>query len=262
MRVWALEPVAALQPQSAGTSAPARKAVSPAVATQPLAWIDRPATQWPQVVLGNELTLTDRHVTGLTSFLVQTEDGVRALSSVALLDPRLPLRQRIPIGGFPPPANPTPLEILKTKMLTWTMKGPAAKTILNVETVQGWKVDKGRHAVALILKPTSKYPTALLKVRVTPPKLGERVYIVACASGDPNCAQAVYPGTIENEKSSNNGPVDEFGVKVAEGTPEIFGAPVIDDAGFVVGVTSSGTWLAMTPTSVTCIPVGIVLSIH
>ena len=51
-RLWALEPVAPLQPPSAKTAPASAKNITPA-AKAPIAWIDKPAAQWPRIVLGN-----------------------------------------------------------------------------------------------------------------------------------------------------------------------------------------------------------------
>ena len=79
------------------------------------------------------------------------------------------------------------MEVLKTKMQSWTMSVPGTKQTLHVATVDGWGNDSGRAAISAVLEDTKSLPVAVLTLRSTPLKLLDRVYVIGCADVTQQC---------------------------------------------------------------------------
>jgi hypothetical protein len=181
------------------------------------------------------------------------------MTSLILLDPvvAFPGRER-PKYSPTAPRPPTVLEVLKTKMQSWTMSVPGAKEALHVATIDGWKNDSGRMAVSAVLENVKSLPVAVLQPRSTPLKLGDHVYVIGCSGVARQCRQSVYTAKVSSGDSAVvGGPWRSIGLTIEEGAPKLFGAAVIDDAGFAACIVSTGT---LSGSQTTCVPIERVLS--
>lgn len=188
-------------------------------------WVALPHEQWPQLVLTNAAKFRGHSpLSGASGFLVRGEGGeILAATARHLLGEN---------GGVEPEVT---LAELDASFQSWvmyprTMPDRAIKLLGSASRTDG---PTNNDWVLLKVAAATTYAHAL-RLRRTPVSVGERVHLVGVSYAEPNVAQKVYSGVV-----TARGFGDRFRFDI---TPHVdirgfSGAPVLDDAGLVVGVT-------------------------
>lgn len=200
-------------------------------------WTLKPQDEWPQIALTNNIQYKngDRYIHSSftyagTGFLINTgTDTLAATAKHILLIARNKKTNAVSINK---------------DLLLWSMKSKknyADSVVINklinddtAEIIEGSKSSiLERDILVMSVKKISKniHP---LKLRYTSPKIGEKVYLLACPYANSACT--VNEGTV----------IGKYGLDIIINTtqpplPGASGAPVIDANGYLVGVFSSIT---------------------
>lgn len=236
-REWALRPLTepfAIAPPAAKPGnlkpvapepVPAAKLMKPEPGKQisPSPLLARPLSQWPQIVMENEITVAGEAKRRITSFLVETAKGIVAVSAVP--DQTHPKDRGI--------AN------FQRRMSAWKMWSPEEpKRVMTVASIVTANAPNSQYGVAVALAPMKgKLPVHPLKPG-TPPRVGSRVFVVACTWSSSGCAQGVIEGKIAFEFNPTGSTVHSYavGIMARLERADLAGAPVLDEDGNVVAV--------------------------
>ena len=205
-------------PESAGETPGADNRVAEA-------WVSRPVTEWPQLVLTNHAEFNGHSsLQGASSFLIRTnDDRILAATAAHLIGPA---------GGVEPeiPINQLALRIQSWKMFPRTAREDALEVIsLGTQAFDDEHLDW----LVLSIKERDPLPAFPLQMRQKPVEVGESVFLIGCPYAESDCRQNVYTGTITERAFGDRfrydiePPVDIRGFS---------GAPIIDQKGYVVGV--------------------------
>ncbi|MGZ8829610.1 MAG: hypothetical protein ACXW2Q_04455, partial [Thermoanaerobaculia bacterium] len=147
--------------------------------SQSEAWVPGVGEEWPPIVMRSSLMLNDgTEYNNFHSFLVETPDGVRAISALRQLDIHVPQ-----YGAL----EALPLAQLRSKLASWTMAAPSAPgnrlTVASIEPIalRDQPFSPIRGAVLKLGPTAAALPVQILKIRSTPTKLRDRAYVVGCA---------------------------------------------------------------------------------
>jgi hypothetical protein len=197
-------------------------AATRAAAKEP--WVEAAPAQWPQIVLTNHATFRGHSaLRGASSFLVRTADG-RVLGATA--------KHLIgDAGGVEPPVRLTDLD---RDLESWAVfPRTAGESAIELGRLA---IDAGNERahdwLLMSVKTAQELPARPLRMRETPVREGETVYLIGVPYSEPESAQNVYAGVVAERKRDRfrytlNPPVDLRGFS---------GAPIVDADGRVVGV--------------------------
>lgn len=196
------------------------------------------ATATSAILLRNDLRLTDgREVKGFNSFLVDTGNGVVAISAVNLLD----TPQQYSTTTI---YNPIHVAELRALLSSWTMFAPSApQRVVSVASVQPRTIGDERgtslRGVVLTLKPAQP-PVHALKPRMTPIVRHERAHVIGCRTSGSTCTEAAYVVELHGTQAYTP---DGHGIAPLEFRDDVdwhdfIGSPVIDEDGLAIGVIS------------------------
>jgi len=191
----------------------------------PEPWSSKPPPQWPQIVLTNEASFRERTpLRGASAFLVEEDGQIFGATAQHLLGEN---------GGVKPEA---PARELDSLLVSW---------ILHPRTMQDRSVkvaglgakprsDRNYDWLLLRLAPANgALPATPLHLRASPVAVGESVHLIGVSYAEPNVAQKVYSGNVTERRYG-----DRFRYSIS---PHVdirgfSGAPIVDDAGLLVGV--------------------------
>jgi S1-C subfamily serine protease len=191
----------------------------------PEAWIKKPPSDWPQMVLTNEASF-DGHTPlqgGSAFFIRAAHDQVLAVTAKHLLGEG---------GGVEPPVATKELHkaLRSWRVFPRTMPQTAA----DLGVLDGKGVDlPGCDWLLLKVKTASdQLPAYPLRARPQPVRVGEKVCLVGCPYTEPKAKQNVYVGKVTERK------FDRFRYDIS---PPVrlngfSGSPILDRHGNVVGV--------------------------
>ena len=190
----------------------------------PEPWAALPHEQWPQIVLTNWAKFkghTPLH--GASGFLLRNESGeVLAATAKHLLGEN---------GGVEPEVT---LADLEGSIDLWVMH-PRTLPEHGIRLLGSASLTQAPPNNDWLLLRVEGPPTHAtpLRIRRTPVKVGERVHLVGVSYAEPTVAQKVYSGVV-----TARGYQDRFRYDI---TPHVdivgfSGAPIVDDAGLLVGV--------------------------
>jgi hypothetical protein len=206
---------------------PPGDAGSPPEAALPVEpWMSQPAEQWPQFVLTNSARFKNSTpLAGASAFLVKAPGGkVFAATARHLLGEN---------GGVEPPVPRSKLD------------GQLEKWILFPRTARSHVVEVGSFPISLpeksqddwlllsVKEAKGELPATPLKLRRKPVAIGERVHLVGVAYAEPTVRQKVYTGKVTQR---GHGTRFRYDIDPPVNIQGFSGAPIIDDAGYVVGV--------------------------
>jgi len=189
-------------------------------------WMAQPAAQWPQFVLTNEAKFKgSTALEGASAFLVQARSGkVFAATARHLLGEN---------GGVEPAVPRSKLDGLLEK---WTLFPRTARTqIVEVAPFPMSLPEKSQDDWLLLsVKNTAaELPATPLKLRRKPVAIGERVHLIGVAYAEPTVRQKVYTGKVTQR---GYGTSFRYDIDPPVNIQGFSGAPIVDDAGYVVGV--------------------------
>jgi hypothetical protein len=207
---------------------PATKLMKPEPGKQigsPSPLLARPRSQWPQIVMENEITIAGEAKRRITSFLVETAKGIVAVSAV------------------PDQTNPKDRGItnLQRRMSAWKMWSPEEpKRVMSVASiVTADNAPRNQYGVAVALAPMKgKLPVHPLKPGRSRLSLGSRVFVVACTWSSSGCSQSVIEGEIAFESTRTGTTLHTYavGIMARLERADLAGAAVLDEDGNVVAV--------------------------
>jgi hypothetical protein len=191
----------------------------------PEPWASQSPTQWPQIVLTNQASFRQRTpLRGASAFLIEADGRTLGATAQHLLGEN---------GGVQPEA---PARELDSLLESWTLH---PRTMLDRSVrVAGLGAmpgnDKSYDWLLLRLAPTSAaLPATPLHLRAAPVSVGESVHLIGVSYAEPTVTQKVYSGKVTERRYG-----DRFRYSIS---PHVdirgfSGAPIVDDAGLVVGV--------------------------
>ena len=205
--------------QGAAIASPA----APAEVLEPAGWAAKPQDQWPQIVMTNDASFNGHTpLRGASSFLIRWSSGeILAATAQHLLGEN---------GGVEPQVT---LAQLDSSLKSWIMyprtrpdravRILGSASISNPPALSDW---------VLLHVDTKSSKVQPLTLRKTPVKVGERVHLIGVTYAEPDVMQKVYTGTVTARAR------DRFRYDIA---PHVdirgfSGAPIVDDAGHLVGV--------------------------
>jgi hypothetical protein len=223
--------IAALKAQlsaSAGGGASTKEAAT-LPATGKEAWISKPAAQWPQIHLKNEVKLTgNRSMNGASASLIKLDDGrLLAVTARHLIGPD---------GGIDPAI---PLAQLDSSIQSWILSTyAAAQPQIRLGKLATKLEDEGLHDCLIFnAAEIGKLPGLALRPRTEPLKEGDKLYLLGCPYDQTPYRQNAYGGSVIgiNEGGKNDGTID-FKLEAQVVTRGFSGAPVIDENGHFAGI--------------------------
>lgn len=193
----------------------------------PVAWIGKPAAQWPQIVLTNDASFRGGHsaLKGASAFLLRTQDG-RVLGATA--------RHLIgEAGGVQPEIH---LQDLDQVLQSWRMHPRTRpRDAIAMQRIAVPGLDRP-DLDWLLLTPADAaqlHGVEPLQVRRRPIAVGETVHLIGCPYSAPRCAQQVYTGRVVERMDGN---LFRYEFKPYVNLTGFSGAPLIDAQGHLVGV--------------------------
>lgn len=189
----------------------------------PEPWAASPHDQWPQIVLTNVATFKGHTpLNGASGFLIRSSTGVILAATARHL-----LGEN---GGVEPEVT---LAELDSSFESWVMH-PRTKEEHFIRLLGSASLTASPRDNDWLLLRVEGTPTVAepLRIRQNPVKVGERVHLVGVSYAEPTVAQKVYTGAV----TARSG--DRFRYDI---TPHVdirgfSGAPILDDAGSLVGV--------------------------
>jgi hypothetical protein len=191
----------------------------------PETWIKKPTSDWPQIVLTNEV-MFDGHtpLRGGSAFLIRTaDDRILAATAKHLLGAG---------GGVEPPVSPKELrEVLQS----WRVF-PRTVSQIAVELApldeKGVDLPDCDWLLLKVKSASDRLPGHPLRARSQPVRVGEKVYLLGCPYTEPKAKQNVYIGKVTERKFDRfrydlDPPVRLNGFS---------GAPIVDRRGYLVGI--------------------------
>lgn len=189
-------------------------------------WAKLPPDQWPQMVLTNRAAFKHRtSLQGASAFLLQGDSGtVYAATANHLLGEN---------GGVKPEV---PRASLDSELLSWELfpRTEPAKIHRVAGLASHAPVSPGNDWLILrFAERPERLPATPMHLRATPVKVGEQVHLIGVPYSEPTRPQNVYTGKVtargfgDRFRYNLSPPVDIRGFS---------GAPIVDDAGLVVGV--------------------------
>lgn len=236
-RRWAAEqPARSFVTSNEAKSSPANASALRKVPESSTSWIAAGAANWPPILLVSDVTLQDGTSQHPAAFLLQTKNGVVAVSALTAFGT---VQHREAHDGFPALTLvvPMPLAVFRAKLASWTVATPAKTprkfTVASIDP----KANVGSNAVVLTLAPGSgKLPAKVLEPRTGPPSYSGRVYIVGCRPQSEPCAQSAFPATVSGGGSGAGEVRLSLVLDDAVSWSDLVGGPVIDENGHVIGV--------------------------
>jgi uncharacterized protein (TIGR03000 family) len=204
------------------------------------AWMQKPVSQWPQIVLTNYAEFDGHAPFGkpgdsfASSFLIQTSTGeVFLVTSAHLITDERNCNPPIPVGqldGMLKAWYAYPRGDYDTRIAARGLASPALDN-----SYLDWLVLK-------IDLPRDRIPFQPLSIRKTPVQPGERIYFVATPYRGPGSdrSQNVYPGRVGQR--SNDGYTFSFVLDDSVNRRGFSGAPIIDANGYLVGSHGMGDY--------------------
>ncbi|MEZ0276197.1 MAG: serine protease [Roseimicrobium sp.] len=190
----------------------------------PEPWASRPHAEWPQLVLTNVATFKGHTpLQGASGFLVHSESGETLAATAAHL-----LGEN---GGVSPEVT---LADLDSSFDSWIMhpRTMPDRTIKLLGSASKTSAPKNNDWLLLRVDGKTEHATPL-RLRKTPVKVGEKVHLVGVSYSEPEVAQKVYSGVVT---ARGYGDRFRFDITPHVAIPGFSGAPILDDAGLVVGV--------------------------
>ena len=191
-------------------------------------WVEKPQSQWPQIVLTNQATFKGHTpLRGASSFLIRNAKG-RVFAATA--------RHLIgSAGGVEPALSAGELD---TALLAWRVyPRTQEQNSLRLGHVAVPGLDaKGRDWLVLTLNTAGPaLPSYPLSLRREPVRVGESVYMIGCSYTEPEAVQNVYKGKVTKRYA---GGYWRFSINPSVELPGFSGAPILDSRGHVVGVAT------------------------
>jgi ribosomal protein L7/L12 len=195
-------------------------------AEQPEPWMTA-NKNWPQIVLTNEATFrghTPLH--GASAFLLSSRDGrVFAATAKHLIGKN---------GGVVPDVSLDELDSVLQQWQIFPRTRPKESVEIEGLGLRGLESPRCDWLVLKLKEGGAKLPAQPLHARRDKVTVGERVYLVGCPYVEEACTQNVYRGTVTARVNDRfrfdlDPPVELRGFS---------GAPIIDEKGFLVGVTT------------------------
>ncbi|WP_437726699.1 S1 family peptidase [Sorangium sp. So ce861] len=203
--------------------APSTHSTSPVAPAEP--WASRPPREWPQLVLTN---LAEFHghtpLQGASAFLLKTQDDRTLIATAKHLLGRN--------GGVDPEIS---IPALDSAIRSWRLfPRTLPDQVAEAAKVAADGLDDPRlDWLVLTLKDIAKpLPATPLPLRPRPVDVGEQVYLVGCPYAEATCKQNVYAGKV----TARSGHRFRYDIDPPVDLRGFSGAPVVDQAGHVVGV--------------------------
>ena len=193
----------------------------------PEPWAAKAPAEWPQIVLTNDTSFKGHtSLRGASAFLVQTQGGeILAATARHLLGEN---------GGVEPQVTLQDLDHALQSWILFPRTLPDRRaTVAGLASPNGG--GRNNDWLLLHLASTKDLPASPLRLRATPVAVGETIHLIGVSYAEPEVAQKVYSGKVTQRAFGDrfrydvNPPVDIRGFS---------GAPIVDDAGWVVGVMS------------------------
>lgn len=254
-----------VEPRASARAAPSAAASIPSV-PGPVPFVEQPISKWPTIVLRNHLELQGGTiVTDFASFILRLKDRDVLVTSSEVVPHQEPNMNDYKSSLAPLP--PTPAMILQGKLLRWSASIPGESQEMFVVSGFAFPGPKtardGPMTLVMSVDPLRKSRTfRALSPRLTPMKLGERVFAVGCLPAGPDCRQTVVSGLVFDSSRGTGQTFGHFRFQPDEPSSSLkalLGAPVLDDTGAVAAVVSYGPFDGDRPAYPTCAEIGIVL---
>ena len=232
IRTLAITALVVSMTAASATAAPQRKQ-----AGSPSPLLARPLSQWPQIVLENEMVVAGETKRQIASFLVETSKGIVAVSAI----PAQTRPRDRGIAGF------------QRRMSRWTMWSPEQPTqILTVASIVTEHAPAAQYGVAVALAPSEgKWPAHPLKRAAAKPARASRVFIVGC-TWNSGCSQSLIEGEIVTDQTTSS-PLHSYSIGLATrlDPARLAGAAVLDEEGNVFAVVTGMPAKALKPSAPT-----------
>jgi Trypsin-like peptidase domain len=187
-------------------------------------WARLPHEQWPQLVLTNSAKFKGHSpLNGASGFLIRTEAGkILAATARHLLGEN---------GGVEPEVS---LADLDANFDSWVMY-PRTLPDHGVKLLGSASKTNGPKNNDWVLLRVDGEPTHVtpLRIRRDPVKVGERVHLVGVSYAEPDVVQKVYSGVVTARGGGNR---FRYDISPHVDIRGFSGAPVVDNAGLLVGV--------------------------
>lgn len=192
-------------------------------------WVDKPFSDWPQLLLTNEAYFEDsRSLYGASAFLIKNRSGkVFAATARHLIGPA---------GGVEPAIGAGDLDkVLKSWVLA--IRNTDFSNRVNVTGAAPIGLDDPNldWLILQIADQVGRLPATPLEMRDTPVKVGETVYLLGVPYSDKTSTQNLYKGKVTERADGNR---FSYSIRPAANIRGFSGAPILDTKGFLVGVMS------------------------
>lgn len=187
-------------------------------------WAAKPSKEWPQIVLTNAAKFKGHTpLNGASGFIIRSESG-EMLGATA--------RHLLGVnGGVEPELT---LAELDSSFESWVMH-PRTKPEQRIRFLGSATVENApANNDWLLLRVDGPLKGVTpLRIRMTPVKVGEKVHLIGVSYAEPKVAQKVYSGVVT---ARAHGSRFRYDITPHVEIPGFSGAPIVDDAGLLVGV--------------------------